>query len=64
MGEIRIVVPGKTRGYPYPVCKNTIAKLLIFYLSLNDSLLSLSQNLWAENQAIFYILIQIHDSND
>ena len=21
MGEIRIVRPGKTRGYPYPVCK-------------------------------------------
>ena len=20
MGEIRIVGPGKTRGYPYPVC--------------------------------------------
>ena len=24
MGEIRIVSPGKTRGYPYPVCKKTI----------------------------------------
>ena len=22
MGEIRIVRPGKTHGYPYPVCKN------------------------------------------
>ena len=22
MGEIRIVGPGKTRGYPCPVCKN------------------------------------------
>ena len=21
MGEIRIVGPGKTRGFPYPVCK-------------------------------------------
>ena len=21
MGEIRIVGPGKTHGYPYPVCK-------------------------------------------
>ena len=21
MGEIRIVGPGKARGYPYPVCK-------------------------------------------
>ena len=24
MGEIRIVGPGKTPGYPYPVCKNNI----------------------------------------
>ena len=24
MGEIRIVGPGKTRGYPYPVCKKTL----------------------------------------
>ena len=24
MGEIRIVGPGKTRGYPYPVCKKRI----------------------------------------
>ena len=24
MGEIRIVIPGKTRGYPYPVCKKRI----------------------------------------
>ena len=27
MGEIRIVSPGKTRGYPYPVCKK------IFYVT-------------------------------
>ena len=25
MGEIRIVSPGKTRGYPYPVCKKEIS---------------------------------------
>ena len=24
MGEIRIVGPGKTRGYPYPVCKKEV----------------------------------------
>ena len=24
MGEIRIVGPGKTRGYPYPVCKKRL----------------------------------------
>ena len=23
MGEIRFVGPGKTSGYPYPVCKKT-----------------------------------------
>ena len=26
MGEIRIVGPGKTRGYPYPVCKKRISQ--------------------------------------
>ena len=25
MGEIRIIGPGKTRGYPYPVCKKSIS---------------------------------------
>ena len=25
MGEIRIVGPGKIRGYPYPVCKKVHA---------------------------------------
>ena len=25
MGEIRIVGPGKTRGYPYPVCKKEVS---------------------------------------
>ena len=25
MGEIRIVGPGKTRGYPYPVCKKQMS---------------------------------------
>ena len=28
MGEIRIVGPGKTRGYPYPVCKNSQSQKL------------------------------------
>ena len=27
MGEIRIVGPGKTRGSPYPVCKNNLYKV-------------------------------------
>ena len=27
MGEIRIVGPGKTRGYPYPVCKNSLVSI-------------------------------------
>ena len=26
MGEIRIVGPGKTCGYPYPVCKKKISQ--------------------------------------
>ena len=26
MGEIRIVGPGETRGYPYPVCKNRFSQ--------------------------------------
>ena len=26
MIEIRIVDPGKTRGYPYPVCKNNTVR--------------------------------------
>ena len=26
MGEIRIVSPDKTHGYPYPVCKKRISK--------------------------------------
>ena len=33
MGEIRIVGPGKTRGYPYPVCKKFISRFSIFLLS-------------------------------
>ena len=37
MGEIRIVGPGKTRGYPYPVCKNlfvmasSCTRILLFF---------------------------------
>ena len=27
MGEIRIVGPGKTRGYPYSVCKKEFAHI-------------------------------------
>ena len=28
MGEIRIVGPGKTRGYPYPVCKKELEQII------------------------------------
>ena len=31
MGEIRIVGPGKTRGYPYPVCKKNDVKSVLLY---------------------------------
>ena len=39
MGEIRYVGPGKTRGYPYPVCKNIysayfISQGCIFHLAI------------------------------
>ena len=30
MGEITIVGPGKTRGYPYPVCKKFCATVCDF----------------------------------
>ena len=29
MGEMRIVGPGKTRGYPYPVCKKKAVEMEI-----------------------------------
>ena len=38
MGEIRIVGPDKTRGYPYPVCKKT--------LFLSRAIIGLTQNLF------------------
>ena len=34
MGEIRIVGPGKTRGYPYPVCKKDISNMRCVHRSL------------------------------
>ena len=30
MGEIKIVGPGKTRGYPYTVCKNIYVIMHVF----------------------------------
>ena len=38
MGEIRIIGPGKKRGYPYPVCKKNVyvedfLKCLLFKLA-------------------------------
>ena len=32
MGEIRIVSPGKTCGYPYPVCKKIMSAATGFFL--------------------------------
>ena len=37
MGEIRIVGPGETRGFPYPVCKKypvPIGSSIVIFLSL------------------------------
>ena len=39
MGEIRIVGPGKTRGYPYPVFKK-IAENTVDALCLSNFLLT------------------------
>ena len=39
MGEIRIVGPGKTGGYPYPVCKKIVCppiREIIHLLKLMD----------------------------
>ena len=38
MGEIRIVGPGKTRGYPYPVCKKRRATAVISFKTLDQEL--------------------------
>ena len=43
MGEIRIVGPGKTPGYPYPVCKKSFSHSLSFLLSLAEGLIHVSQ---------------------
>ena len=29
MGEVRIVGPGKRRGYPYPVCKKPFSHIFL-----------------------------------
>ena len=36
MGEIRFVGPGKTGGYPYPVCKKVTYSMLFLRNSKND----------------------------
>ena len=48
MGEIRIVGPGKTRGYPYPVCKKEwlYHGLLALMLKLVDYLLVKANKPW------------------
>ena len=38
MGEIRIVGPGKTRGYPYPVCKKKIYKITLYVINHGNSI--------------------------
>ena len=50
MGEIRIFGPGKTRGYPYPVCKK-----FLLYFSMNYRDLSVkieTDNLTVSNSEI------------
>ena len=36
MGEIRIFGPGKTRGYPYPVCKKRGSSTLTYLIRFSD----------------------------
>ena len=40
MSEIRIVGPGETRGYPYPVCKKTRVNCMhiTFYSTMEEIL--------------------------
>ena len=44
MGEIRIVGPGKTRRYPYPVCKNiiehTIQEIVLKWMAIFSTMIS------------------------
>ena len=42
MGEIRFVGPCKTRGYPYPVCKNTRASTSKLVMTQVDKLCAIS----------------------
>ena len=41
MGEIRIVVPGKTRGFPYLVCKKEVflyeLRAYLIYVKVGES---------------------------
>ena len=38
MGEIRIVGPGKTHGYPYPVCKKIWIVPELYCFNVGDTL--------------------------
>ena len=50
MDEMRIVGPGKTRGYPYPVCKNSSSSKL----ERNDR--SEAQEGWFESSLLAYVV--------
>ena len=54
MGEIRIVSPDKTRGYPYPVCKTIISlsRAEIFLSGPDTS--ALAQKVISKCQALLY----------
>ena len=45
MGEIRIVGPGKTRGYPYPVCKKLLSYISNIFLILATGLFQFLTNI-------------------
>ena len=55
MGEIRIVGPSKTCGYPYPLCKKSLSTSINFGLDDDGHLLT---NLSHFSQNYLILLVQ------
>ena len=55
MGEIRLVGPGKTRGYPYPVCKKKYFELW----QEEETILRLASAVRPRGYKIFFLLNSI-----
>ena len=63
MGEIRIVIPGKTRGYPYPVCKKKEYSNPTNRITTRDTNKSISPDKIAKNYIYFYLQKNFNGSN-